>query len=195
MPPHAAISVLALAYWTVFVVELIGDKSILTVTSLAARHRPAGVFAGISLAFMIKTGIAVLFGRALLQLPGRLTAAVSAMTLFVTAVALWQRPAESLRATGRESPWTNGFTVAFAALFLSEWADPGQLSTAALAAQYHSPLAIWAGANAALMTKGLLALTLGLQIRRHVSVSVARIAAVTSCTTLGLIAMCVAILG
>src|SRR5712691_828025 len=136
MRAQAVMSVLALAYWTVLVVELIGDKAIYTVTSLAARYRPPTVFAGISAAFMIKAGAAVLFGHALLQLPGRATAAVSALTLFVTAAMLWKKRAEPVPALREGSPWANGVATSFAALLFTERADVGQVSTAALAAQY-----------------------------------------------------------
>ena len=194
MHAPAVISILALTYWTVLVVELISDKAIYTVTTLAARHRPAAVFAGISTAFMLKTGAAVVFGRALLQLPARLTAAVSAVTLFLTAVMLWTKRAEAPAAPGDAPRGANGFVISFAALFFTEWADVGQVSTAALAAQYHMPLAIWAGGTAALMTKGLLALTVGMQLRRLVPAPVSKYAAVASCGALGMIALGTAIL-
>jgi Predicted membrane protein len=189
MRASAVISILALTYWTVLLVELIGDKAIYTVTTLASRYRPAEVFAGITVAFMGKTAAAVVFGRVLLQLPLRVTAGISAATLFITAVRLWRKRSDR----GAEPPanlqWTNGFAISFAALFFTEWADVGQLSTAALAAQYRMPMAIWIGATAALMTKGILALTVGMQLRRHVPASVSRVAAVVSCSVLGLLAL------
>jgi putative Ca2+/H+ antiporter (TMEM165/GDT1 family) len=208
MRASAVISVLVLTYWTVLLVELIGDKAIYTVTTLAARYRPAEVFAGISVAFMGKTAAAVAFGRILLQLPLRVTAGISAATLFITAVHLWRKRSERPGPPSRPEDvsrygearartslwWSNGFATSFAALFLTEWADVGQLSTAALAAQYRMPVAIWIGATAALMTKGILALTVGMQLRRHVPASISRVAAVACCAALGLLALGTALL-
>jgi putative Ca2+/H+ antiporter (TMEM165/GDT1 family) len=195
MRTSTVISVLALTYWTVLLVEMIGDKVIYTVTSLAARYRPVHVFAGISAAFMGKAAAAVVFGSALLRLPFRLTAAVSAATLFITAVRLWRARSELPDPGPSASWWSNGVAASFSTLFLTEWADVGQLSTAALAAQYRMPVAIWAAATAALMTKGILALTVGVHLRRHVPPQLSRLAAVGCCAALGLAALGAAILG
>lgn len=180
------------AYWTILVVELIGDKAIYTITSLASRYSPFRVYAGISIAFATKMLVAVLFAQLLLRVPVKISAGVSAAVLFVTAAALWMKPLErnSLEQV-REGPSSssNGYAIAFAAIFFSEWGDVGQLSTAALSAHYRLPLAIWTGATAALMTKGLLAITLGMQLRRLVPTRVLRIAATGSCCLLGAIAM------
>lgn len=189
MGPSHVVSIFALTYWTILVVELIGDKSIYTMTSLAARFRPASVSAGVSMAFMAKMLVAVLLGQALLQLPARITAVVTALTLFSTAVILWKRRPEPPGFEPSSRPWTNGFGTSFAAIFFSEWADVGQISAAALAVKYRMPAAVWMGATAALMTKGLLALTLGMQLRRHLPSSVSRLAAVASCAILAIIAL------
>jgi putative Ca2+/H+ antiporter (TMEM165/GDT1 family) len=189
------LTILTITYWTVLIAELIGDKAIYTVASLATRYRPANVYLGITIAFMGKMLAAVLFGQVLVNLPIRVTAAISAITFFFTAYLLWrkQRKARELVEESRGSAG-GGIAVAFAAIFLSEWADVGQIAAAALAVQYRMPEAVWAGATAAMMTKGLLALTLGVQLRRYVPNDWLRIAAVTSCAILGLVAMGEAVL-
>jgi putative Ca2+/H+ antiporter (TMEM165/GDT1 family) len=190
----SVISVLALTYSTVLLVELIGDKTIYTVTTLASRYRSAAVFAGISLAFMTKIAVAVAFGRILLQLPLRVTATISAVTLFITAVRLWKTHVDPLAQRQQSMPWSSGFATSFAAIFFTEWGDVGQLATAAIAAQYRMPIPIWLAATAALMTKGILALTIGVQLRRHVPASISRVAAVVCCSVLGLMALGAALL-
>jgi len=187
------ISIVLTAYWTILVVELIGDKAIYTITSLASRYSPSSVYTGITVAFMGKMLVAVLFAQLLLRVPVDISAGVSAAILLVTAAALWMKPSgpSSLAqiGDGPSSSSSNGCVIAFAAIFFSEWGDVGQLSTAALSAQYRMPVAIWMGATAALMTKGLLALTLGAQLRRLIPNRALRIAAAGSCCVLGAIAM------
>lgn len=191
MQPRTVISIMLTTYWTILVVELLGDKAIYTITSLASRYSPSRVYTGITVAFMGKMLAAVLFAQILLRVPINISAVVSATILFITAAALWTKTSRSTsEGQSSDAPSSaNGFVIAFAAIFFSEWADVGQLSTAALSAQYRMPLAIWIGATAALMTKGLLALILGVQLRRLVPNRVLRIAAAGSCCVLGVIAM------
>jgi Ca2+/H+ antiporter, TMEM165/GDT1 family len=186
------ISILLATYWTILVVELIGDKAIYTITSLASRYSPFRVFVGITAAFMGKTLAAVLFAQLLVRVPAKISAGVGATVLFVTAAALWRKtsgPSSTGQTGGKPSFSSNGYVIAFAAIFFSEWGDVGQLSTAALSAQYRMPLIIWIAATAALMTKGLLALTVGIQLRRLLPDRVLKFAAVGSCCVLGAIAM------
>jgi putative Ca2+/H+ antiporter (TMEM165/GDT1 family) len=190
------ISILLTTYWTILVVELVGDKAIYTITSLASRYSASRVYAGITVAFMGKMLVAVLFAQLLLRVPLKISAGVGAAVLFVTAAALWIKtsgPSSSEQIGVGASFSSNGYVIAFAAIFFSEWGDVGQLSTAALSTQYRMPVAIWIGATAALMTKGLLALTVGMQLRRLVPNRVLKIAAVGSCCVLGAIAMRTAI--
>jgi len=55
--------------------------------------------------------------------------------------------------------------VSCASVLLSEWADFGQLTAAAMGARFDAPMAVWLGAVAAMMTKGVAAATLGARIR------------------------------
>jgi putative Ca2+/H+ antiporter (TMEM165/GDT1 family) len=188
----AFISIMFATFWTILVVELIGDKAIYTITSLASRYSPYSVYVGVTVAFMGKMLIAVLFAQLLLRVPINISASVSAAILFATAGALWMKASGPSSLEKNDSGYlfsSNGCVIAFAAIFLSEWGDAGQLSTAALSAQYRMPLAVWMGATVALMTKGFLALTLGTQLRRFVPGRVMKIAAVGSCCVLGVIAM------
>jgi len=191
-----AISIALVTYWTILVAELLGDKAVYTITSLASRYSPPRVYTGVTAAFMGKVLVAVLFAQLLLRVPAYITAAVSAAILFLTAAALWLKSPSTgpLERASNVASSPGGFGVAFAALFFSEWADAGQLSTAALSAHYRMPLVIWMGATAALMTKGLLALTLGIQLRKFVPNCVLRIAAAGSCFILGVVAMRTALL-
>jgi len=81
--------------------------------------------------------------------------------------------------------------VSFAAIFLSEWGDVGQVTAATLAARYRLPLIVWLGAVGAMITKGVLAAFLGAGIRRQiqerVSPKVVRYVAVGLMLVLGML--------
>jgi len=74
-------------------------------------------------------------------------------------------------------------------VFLTEWADLGQLTTAALAVKSHAPLAVWCGATLALSTKGLFAVTLGTGLTRYVSERVMRLVGASVCLLIGVITL------
>jgi putative Ca2+/H+ antiporter (TMEM165/GDT1 family) len=184
------IYVLLATYGTIFLTELLGDKSIYTVSSLAMRFRFVPVFCGLSAAFMGKMLVAVLVGRAVAGLPAGLIAATSAAAFFSAAAFIWfkrddagPREPEHGRSSARSA------FITFAAIFFSEWGDVGQLTAATLAAQYQLPLVVWAGATLALMTKGLLSMTLGVGVRRYAPKNLLRPVSVALCLSMGLLAL------
>src|SRR5215204_1727254 len=89
-----------MAYVTVLLAELVGDKLVYAVGALAARYGPRVVLGGILPALALKSLVAVLLGDALARLPRGLVAAASAGAFFVAAVAVWREPATSPTATG-----------------------------------------------------------------------------------------------
>lgn len=184
------VSFLLLSYWTVLAAELIGDKSIYTVTSLAMRFPPKWVYCGVSAAFMGKMLIAVLFGRVMAGLPQTWTSALSAATFFGGAVCIWRRKgAQSPSGPAAVPSALGAVSISFLTMFLSEWADFGQISAAALVMKYNAPGPIWLGGSLALCSKGALALTLGLSLRRRVPERLARALSVSSCLVLALISL------
>ncbi|HEX8458586.1 MAG TPA: TMEM165/GDT1 family protein [Pyrinomonadaceae bacterium] len=179
----------AAVYGTVLFAELLGDKSLYMISSLTARFRLAHIFAGLSLAFAGKMLVAVLVGQTIATLPLKLVAGISAATFFLTALALWFKKTEASRTEHEPSPdWTRATAVSFAAVFFTEWGDIGQITAATLVARYQAPLVIWLGATIALVTKGLLAITLGVGLRKHISPRWLRYGAVVMCLTMGVLA-------
>jgi Ca2+/H+ antiporter, TMEM165/GDT1 family len=179
-----------IAYWTVFVAELAGDKSIYTVASLSLRFRCDLIWWGMLAAFGGKMLAAVVFGQFLVQVPLRLTASLSALTFFLAAVFIWRR--EIPRRAQSDELATGGpgnAAVPFASLFFTEWADLGQISAAALAVEFHWALPVWIGGTLALLTKGALALTLGRKLRDRIPLLPLRVCAAVSCCVLGLLSL------
>ena len=66
-------------YGAVFVAEIVGDKLLYTTGVLAARYRTVPIMFGMSLAFMLKMGVAVAVGEAISKLPPWLVATVTAL--------------------------------------------------------------------------------------------------------------------
>ena len=180
---------LATAYVLVLVAELVGDKLIYTAGSLTTRFRALPVFCGLSLAFMLKMLAAVSVGRFIAELPGAVVAGVSAVTFFAAAAVIWFRRdgGEETPKAGAGAGWWRAVGVSFAAAFLTEWGDIGQLTAATLAARHNAPLVVWFGATLALMTKGALAVTLGVGLRRKVPARILRPLAASVCVVMGFV--------
>jgi putative Ca2+/H+ antiporter (TMEM165/GDT1 family) len=112
---QAVAGVLLLAYWTVLVAELVGDKSIYTVASLTMRFSWRRVLPGISAAFACKMLAAVLLGNSLVHMSGRWLALVSAITFFGTAAAFWLRDPDKPEKGLKLHAWSGAVAVSFAA--------------------------------------------------------------------------------
>jgi putative Ca2+/H+ antiporter (TMEM165/GDT1 family) len=177
-------------YWTVLIVELVSDKSTYTVASLSLRFPMGLVLCGTAAAFGGKMLVAVLFGQVLVQVPARFAASLSALIFFLAALLIWfKKPAPVPERATASLVWTRATIVPFASLFLTEWGDPGQISAAALVAQFHLALPVWLGGTLALITKGALAMTLALKLRDRIPEAVLRGVATCSCCVLGFLAL------
>jgi putative Ca2+/H+ antiporter (TMEM165/GDT1 family) len=183
-------SIVLLAYWTVLLAELLGDKSIYTVASLGMRFPMAAVFGGMVAAFGAKMMVAVWLGHALSALPPRLMNLVSAAAFFLSALVIWiQRPELVVEESPSSSRSFRAAAVCFLSLFFTEWGDPGQIAAAALSMRTQSPWAPWLGGTFALVTKGTLALTLGYGLRDRLPRGTLRRFAAATCCVLGLSAV------
>lgn len=178
-----------IAFWTVLVVELVGDKSLYSITSLSLRFRPAAVFAGITAAFAAKMLAAVLLAEILVRLHFW-TDLLSAVAFFFSALLVWFKEPDSGQKEfpASASGW-RAATFSFCFLFLTEWGDPGQVAVAALTAKSHQFLAPWMGGTLALAVKGGLALIVGIKLRDHLPQRALRALATASFAILGVLAL------
>jgi putative Ca2+/H+ antiporter (TMEM165/GDT1 family) len=182
-------SIVFLAFWTVFLAELVGDKSLYALTSLALRYRLRvlyGAFAGASAG---KMAIAVLLGSALMRFQSRWTDVISALAFFISAILIWTGDREDASRADMEGKGATRGALAWCGIFfLAEWADPGQIAAAALALKSHMLWGTWLGATAAMLLKGGIALTLGLQLRDRLPQRALQLMASASCGVLGILA-------
>src|SRR5579862_6094218 len=160
-------------YGAVFVAEIVGDKLLYTTGVLAARYRTLPIMLGMSLAFMLKMAVAVAVGEAISKLPPWLVATVTALSFIGVAITVWRK--DERRAAQKEVSAPKAAMVSFAAIFFSEWGDVGQITAAlmmATALKEHPSLGVntirlftWFGAVGAMVTKGILAASIGAGIR------------------------------
>lgn len=178
------------AFWTVLVAELVGDKSIYTIASLALRYRARIVIAAITVAFAAKMLVAVLLANVLIHLRSQWTDGLSAAAFFVSAFFLWFKEPEPAAEERPVSPglWRAAL-VCFGSLFLTEWGDPSQIAVAALTIKFHSALATWLGGTMAMATKGALAIVLGVKLGDRLPQQALRALATASCCILGVLAL------
>ena len=181
--------ILFATYGAVFVAEIVGDKLLYTTGVLATRYRTAPIMFGMAIAFMAKMGVAVLVGKAISKLPPLLVAAITTVNFFAIAYALWRKP--DRKESKKEYPASRAMMVSFAAIFFSEWGDVGQITAATMAARFGSPLLVWIGAVSAMVTKGVLAASIGAGVRQwiqeHLSPRTIRYTAVGLLLLLGLL--------
>jgi putative Ca2+/H+ antiporter (TMEM165/GDT1 family) len=151
-------------YAAVFMAEIVGDKLLYTTGLLATRYKTGPILCGMAMAFMLKMAVAVEVGHIFALLPKWLVASVTALNFFAIAVVLWRKK-DKREVTAKIYPAYQAALVAFSMIFFSEWGDVGQVTAATMAARFNSPLAVWLGAVAAMVTKGTLASFIGGGVR------------------------------
>jgi putative Ca2+/H+ antiporter (TMEM165/GDT1 family) len=164
------LTIFAATYVAVFIAEIVGDKLLYTTGILATRYRSLPVILGMALAFMLKMGVAVMVGQALAQLPKPVIAILTAGSFLGVMLIVW-RQSDDL--PPEEAPKTEAIArpalVTFATIFLSEWADVGMLAAATMAANNpNALLMVWLAAVSAMITKGLIAASVGAGLRKWI---------------------------
>ena len=151
-------------FGVVFVAEL-PDKTALAALVLATRSSPA---AGASSApprpSRCRASVAVAAGQLLSLLPPRPVHVVSGGLFLVSAALMWRREEESeedVKDRPDDGRFWRSTWIVFAVVFIAEWGDLTQLATAALAARYHAPLVVFAGAALALWSVATIAVFVG----------------------------------
>jgi putative Ca2+/H+ antiporter (TMEM165/GDT1 family) len=187
------LAVVLTTFMVIFPAEL-PDKSLFASLVLGTRFRPLPVFCGVAAAFAVHVVIAVTVGGVFSLLPERLVLFVVA-ALFAGGAALLllgreeddPEAAEAARAVADRRPLRVAL-ASFGVVFLGEWGDITQITTANLAARYQDPISVGMGALLALWSVSALALTVGRGlvqrvptrlVRRLTGVVLAVLAAVT----------------
>jgi Ca2+/H+ antiporter, TMEM165/GDT1 family len=149
-------------FGVVFVAEL-PDKTALAALVLASRNAALPVLLGSAAALAVQSAIAVGAGQLVSLLPSHVVHLVSGGVFVVSAVVMWLRKPDEEKAReekDRKGFWRTTWLV-FVVVFLAEWGDLTQIATAALAARYAAPLAVFVGATAALWSVAAIAVVVG----------------------------------
>src|SRR5215472_11104810 len=139
----AYLAVIGTAFILTFLAEL-PDKSMFASLVLGTRYRPSWVWTGTAAAFAVHMAIAASAGRLLTLLPHRAVDAVVAGLFLAGSAYLWgvsfrlgrQDGADAVRQGGPDASFLRVAAASFTVVFLAEWGDITQLTTANLAARY-----------------------------------------------------------
>jgi putative Ca2+/H+ antiporter (TMEM165/GDT1 family) len=193
---------LASVFGVTFAAEL-PDKSLFASLVLGTRYRPAHVWLGVAAAFAVHAGLAVTVGGLLTLAPRSAIDGVSA-ALFLGGAAwmVWSEaheenePGPDAARLGAPPPTLRRvFFTSFAVVFVGEWGDVTQITTATFVAHYHRPLIIGPAALAALWAVSGLAVFGGTKLLARVPGRWIRLGGTVTLTTLGLYSLVQAIRG
>ncbi len=174
-----SLTVVGIVFGVVFVAEL-PDKSLFASLVLGTRYRAWWVWSGVAAAFLVHVVLAVAAGQALTLLSPRLVDALVAL-LFLAGAGYLLLARDHEHAAGESPPTagpSSGFrrvaATSFGVVFLGEWGDVTQITTANYAARYAEPVAVAIGAVAALWAVAALAVTAGSALLDRVPVRLVR---------------------
>jgi Ca2+/H+ antiporter, TMEM165/GDT1 family len=178
------------------------DKTMFASLILASRGRPAAVWLGAALAFLVHVAIAVSVGVGLFHvLPHRAVDGLVAALFAVGAVLAFAEDDEEEEIAVAELAEGTALRVhrtvgtAFVVIFLAEWGDLTQVLTANLAARYHSPLSVALGATLALWSVAAIAAFSGRALVRVLPGQLLRRITGVACSILAVVALVAAIRG
>ncbi|MDW7729245.1 MAG: TMEM165/GDT1 family protein [Bacillota bacterium] len=145
------------AFITIFVAEF-GDKTQLVSMCMACRYPPLQVLAGAMAALAVVIGLAVLVGGFLsAYIPHTLVAVLSGIVFIVIGIFSYFKKEDNTE----ECNSRDGFFQTMALVFVAEFGDKTQVAAMFLTASLGYPLAVFAGAMAAMFCNHLIAVYLG----------------------------------
>jgi putative Ca2+/H+ antiporter (TMEM165/GDT1 family) len=182
---------------TVFAVTFVAelpDKSLFASLVLGMRYRPTHVWLGVAAAFAVHVTLSVVAG-------GLLTLGAGVRDRFhlcdvVLAGAIWMlrsaeedenEPGPDAARMGAPPPsFLRVFATSFTVVFIGEWGDVTQITTANFVARYHDPLVIGVAALTALWTVSALAVFGGAKLLQRVPMRWVRLVGAVALTSLGI---------
>jgi len=198
--PGAALLVTVFA--VTFMVEL-PDKSLFASLLLGTRYQPWQVWLGVMAAFAIHVGLAVTAGSLLTAAPHQIVQLVSAALFLGGAVWLlkarqrddMQPGPDAARLGAASLSLLRVAATSFAVIFVGEWGDITQITTANFAARYQDPLIVAVGAVLALWVVSGLAVFVGPKVLGRIPERWIRIAGTAALTGFGLFSLSQAVIG
>jgi putative Ca2+/H+ antiporter (TMEM165/GDT1 family) len=182
---------------TVFAVTFLAelpDKSLFASLVLGTRYRPAQVWLGVAAAFAVHVTLSVAAGGLLTLAPAPVIDFISAGLFLAGAIWLLRTASQDENEPGPDAARMGApppglgrvFATAFTVVFIGEWGDVTQITTANFVARYSDPLIIGVAALAALWTVSALAVFGGAKLLQRVPVRWVRRAGAVALTSLGI---------
>jgi len=167
-----------------------GDRTQLLAVMLATRYRkPGPILIGILFATLANHALAALAGFYLASVLKAAWFRYAVAASFI-AMALWALVPDKADEDGRTARARWGvFLTTLVSFFLVEIGDKTQVATVALAARYHTVLAVTAGTTTGMMIANVPAVFLGHAVTRVLRINVLRIAAAALYLVLGLLGL------
>ena len=167
------IAVIAIVLGIIFIAEL-PDKSLFASLILGTKFRGWYVWLGAATAFLVHVVIAVSAGQALTLLPHKVVEAAVAVLFLAGSLLLFFGKQGLEEETGgaasepKNHSFLKVFSTSFGIIFIGEWGDITQITTANYAAHYHDPLSVGVGAVLGLWTVTAFAIIAGKKVLNHV---------------------------
>jgi putative Ca2+/H+ antiporter (TMEM165/GDT1 family) len=182
---------------TVFAVTFVAelpDKSLFASLVLGNRYRPAHVWLGVAAAFAVHVALSVGAGGLLTLAPESVIEFVSAGLFLGGAIWLLRSAQEDENEPGPDAARMGApppgfgrvFATSFTVVFIGEWGDVTQITTANFVARYHDPLIIGTAALTGLWTVSALAVFGGAKLLARVPMHWVRPAGAVALTGLGI---------
>jgi putative Ca2+/H+ antiporter (TMEM165/GDT1 family) len=179
--------VVLLTVFGVTVVAELPDKSLFASLVLGTRFRPLWVWLGVTAAFAVHVSIAVAAGGLLNLAPHRVVLGIVAV-LFAAGSGLLLFGPEDVEESTEEAEDSvddlagpdvarirrTALAASFGVIFVGEFGDITQITTANFAARYDDPVAVWLGAFLALSGVSAAAITAGRGLLKVVPVALVR---------------------
>ncbi len=183
---------LATVFAVTFIVEL-PDKSLFASLLLGTRYQPWHVWLGVMAAFAVHAGLAVTAGSLLTAAPHQIVELVSAALFLGGAVwMLRSRPADedepgpdAARLGALPPSLLRVAATSFAVVFVGEWGDVTQVTTANFAARYQEPVIVGVAAVIALWTVSGIAVFVGPKVLGRIPERWVRLAGTAALTGFG----------
>lgn len=177
-------ALLLTVFVTIFIVEL-PDKTFIATLVLATKYPPLLVWLGVSLAFLVQTTVAVLFGGLISRLPETPVHILVGLIFLVAGILLLRGASkadeeeaeteqEFAAKAAKPASGLHAVSASFVVLFLAEWGDLSQLATAGFVARGGDPVSVFVGAFVALVLVSGLGALIGRTLLRYVRLSLLR---------------------
>jgi putative Ca2+/H+ antiporter (TMEM165/GDT1 family) len=182
---------------TVFAVTFVAelpDKSLFASLVLGTRYRPGHVWLGVAAAFAVHVTLSVVAGGLLTLAPESVIDFVSAGLFLGGAIWMLRSTSEDENEPGPDAARMGApapgvlrvFATSFTVVFIGEWGDVTQITTANFVARYNDPLIIGVAALAAQWTLSARAVFGGAKLLQRVPMRWVRLVGAVALTGLGI---------